>query len=238
MVSAIKSGGPPALFSSAVGTYALTDRDGLRLQVGAQRWPTGQVEVRDGTLGTTHRLLNKSDLVIQLSPALSLPFGAVGGAEGFLPLSSKSIDPQLGATLVAGSAWVGTVSVNARVPVYAGSDGVVQGSFGRFDLTAGRRLDGWVPFVGASTVTRLPDSNAGGAFSEVAGLAGAVVALGDRWGLTINARAQAWTTVGKRDYLVAPGLQINRVWAKKAGGDDHHGAAPEGDGHHGEAPGH
>ena len=52
----------------------------------------------------------------------------------------------------------------------------------------------------------------------VAGIAGAVVELGERAALSVNVRVHGWSTLDPVPYVVAPGLTLTQVWGGGTGG--------------------
>ena len=189
---------------------------GLVAAGGAQRWSNGDLDVRDGLVGLSWAAVTTDKAILRVQPGVGIPVGSVGSSLAFQSLSTGSFDPWVTASAVYGGAWLGLASVEARVPLYAGFDGVRQGWFGRSDLGLARRFSKVVATVGGSAVTRAPGEDPSGAFTELAATAGAVWAPVERWSFSLNARVPF---VGVSHYQFAAGLGVTAVVGKR--GDEH-----------------
>lgn len=186
---------------------------GVVVAGGAQRWSDGDIDLRDGLLAMSWAALASDKLIVRVQPGVGVPLGAVGSPLAFQSLSTGSFDPWVTGSVVYGGAWLGLASVEARVPLYAGFDGVRQGWFGRSDLALARRFSKVVATVGGSAVTRTEGEDPAGAFGELAVTAGAVWAPVDRWSFSLNGRVPF---VGVTHYTFAVGLGVTAVVGKKA----------------------
>lgn len=163
----------------------------------------GALKTRDSTLGVRARVIDTASMTLRIEPGLSLPTGSTGVGLAYTPLSTGSVDPRLSVDLVTGSTWVLATSANVRVPLYDGLDGQRQGPYGYIDVRGARRLGKPViPYVGVSAAAATQVD----AFTEFAGLAGAIWAPNERWALGVNARVP-WNA----SYLWAAGLSVSRV---------------------------
>jgi len=177
----------------------LSARVAMHLTV-AGRW-AGEPQARDSLLTVPLRLLDSPAVVWTLSPGASLPTGTVGVDGDFTPLSTGSVDPWLASSVVAGSAWLVTGMGQLRPSLYAGRDGVVQGTYWRGDLGVARRLGDHVVRIGVSSAGVTQD------FSELALSAGAVISTGEQLALA------PWLRLPLTDegYTVAGGLSLTWV---------------------------
>jgi hypothetical protein len=193
----------------------LTDQVSAFGSVAVHRWWHGELDLRDATLGVNLRVLDSAKLSIRVTPAFTLPLGSTTAQlVSVTPLSSGSVDPQLGADLVFGGTWVGAVSAMTRVPLYAGRDGRVQGALGVLGLTLGRRTGPTVPYVGLSGIGELADSRRENAFFELAGVAGIAVAPHPRWGVRTALRVPAMGLPQRPPYLGALTVAVTGVFGK------------------------
>ena len=106
-------------------------------------------------VGASYRPIDRPDLSLSLRPGLTLPVGPSGPTASFVPGTTGSPDPWLAAALFAGERWLFAGQTSARVPLVAGRDGVVQGTWVRLDLGLGRRLPPGRQAPGVSATTTL-----------------------------------------------------------------------------------
>lgn len=166
---------------------------------------------RDALVTTPIRLVDEPDTVVRVHPGLSLPLGSVQEGAAFRPLSTGSVDPWLGSDVMVGGAWLGMGSVQARTPVYVGSDERLQGLFVRADGRVARRLGASVVWAGVSYARVGADDRGSGSFEEVAAIAGAVVAAGDAWSVSGVTRVPLWIEGGSEDYSFSAGINLQTV---------------------------
>lgn len=202
------------------GDVFLSHSVGLSAMSGLQRASDGSIQARDSVLAVTWLPVSKADLVVRLSPGINIPTGGLGQALLFTPLSTSSFDPWMSGDIVFGGAWVGAVSGVVRVPLYPGWDLRRQGPFARLDLRGARRLTGWVPSVGVSVARQAPSVPVGAApdFADVAGTAGVVVNLGERWSAAGQLRIPVWVSEAST-WIPAGGFSIRAVLGNPP--DDH-----------------
>ena len=192
--------------------YALGSAWSVGANIGMQ-WDTDLgPRLRDASLSGTYLAVNRSNLVVRLRPGLSLPTGTSPQGLGVLPGASKSVDPRLGGDVVFGGTWLVSLSLDARVPVYEGSDERRQGAFGSVGIRGARRIsDKAVPWVGLSAVGSTQDSRGSGEFGELSLVAGSVYNVSEFWSLNAQLRVPVWTSASDLPYRFAAGLGVARV---------------------------
>jgi len=167
--------------------------------------------LRDALVTAPVRLVDDPEMVVRVHPGLSVPLGSVQEGAAFRPLSTGSVDPWVGTDVVAGGQWLGMGSVQARAPLYDGSDERRQGLFVRADARTALRLGASVVWAGASFAHVGEDDQGNGSFQEVAGIAGAMVAAGDSWSVSGMARVPLWIEGGTENYSFSAGLNLQTV---------------------------
>ena len=187
----------------------------------AQIGPTKGIKARDAIIAAEWRPLRGSTTTATVRLGASIPTGAIGAGPVFTPLSTQSLDPWIAGSVVYGSKVLGVASGQARVPLYAGPDGVTQGTFLRGDLRAAVRIPKAVLYAGLSAAGGLPDSNGMADFYELAPIAGGVWNLHERWALAGSLR---WQAVADHQSYGAAGIVSLRhvVFTGKKPVDDHH----------------
>ncbi|MFT6819431.1 MAG: hypothetical protein ACJATT_003254 [Myxococcota bacterium] len=182
--------------ASVRGEYWATGRWGVDAGFGVQRRTDGTLDSRDATLHAVYRAVAKPTAVVTVRAGLSIPTGGVGSAFTFTPLSTASVDPRLSVNAALGATWLVLPSVSARLPVYRGWDGRLQGPFLRADLRGARRFGAVVPWLGLSASEQMEGSHPTltPPMRELAATGGATIGVGNKWG--INAQIRAPLVVG------------------------------------------
>ena len=203
----------------------LVDRVSVMTRGGAQLGGASGIANRDGFVGAMLGLVESDQLGIALIPGISVPMGRLGADPlRITPLSSGSVDPWVSARVIGGGAWLGHFELEGRMPLYEGSDGVVQGPFGRVEARGARRVKDAVVFVGASLTGQSGAPGAPG-FWGLAPVAGGVFAWGDTWAFSPSVIVPVAGGPNGRGYHGAAALAVTAVLGK-SGDDDHHGEAP------------
>ncbi len=184
----------------------------LRFGSGVFADDRGRVALQDSVIGVGVLVVNRPTLVIRAEPSLWLPSGAaVEGLESTV-LSTGSVDPALSFDLVAGSTWLMLGGLRARLPLYAGNDGVRNGALARADARLGRRVGGGAVSAGISLAGQEDRGFPATGFVELAAIGGGAVPL-DRWtGLEVGMRVPLWMGRRERTYHVAIQVGLNRVF--------------------------
>lgn len=189
---------------------------GAWIQFGGYRWADGHVDALDGLLSVRYRLVQRPDLMVSISPGVSLPFGSLADGLGFSPLSTASFDPCLGVDVVGGAAWLGVASGMIRVPVYPGWDGLRQGPFMRLDARLARRAGDWIPWLGLGTTGRFASSpSATDKYFELAAIGGVAWQAHERWSLTLQTRVPVWSAAVGGTYNAALSMGVTGVFGKR-----------------------
>ncbi len=204
-------------------TVPLSDQLHLTGRGGVFRNSNGTLTARDGQLGAAWFAVSGAAFTVKVRPGISLPLGGVAAGLEFTMLSSGSVDPVLGVDLLVGGAWMVATSIEGRVTLYPGFDEIRQGPYGRLDVKVARRLGEAVLFAGISGVGQRRYDNGVGAFAEISPVAGAVLAVSERWSLTAQARVPVWTDTTPHPYFAAGGVGVTRVVGKVAENHTHGG---------------
>lgn len=216
----VEGGGPHLTQVALNAEVGLTRRWSLRLNLPAQGGTGTGWSPWDAVVGASYRPIDRPDLSLSLRPGLTLPVGPSGPTASFVPGTTGSPDPWLAAALFAGERWLFAGQTSARVPLVAGRDGVVQGTWVRLDLGLGRRLGAVTAVASASGVERRNDDTGRGGFTEVAAQAETIWAFAPEWAGSVQLRTPLWMTT-ESPYAVAGGLSLTRVWGKAAPADAH-----------------
>jgi len=166
----------------------LSARWSLLANAGVLRIPSVGTDLLDAGISAPAGFDIGSTFRARILPGLSLPMGTAGSGGLTSTRSSGSFDPTLGADIAGGKTVVAIASVQTRLPVYDGQDGVRDGLFLRTDLSGGYRLGRVVPQAGASLLQQSPDANGARDYRELSVVAGSTVHLGQRWGVDGRAR--------------------------------------------------
>ena len=170
----------------------------------------GDVLPRDVQAGLRWLPVRTDTWVLAVEPGLSFPVGSIGADAGPLPTTSGSVDPTPKADVIAGAKWLALAGVQARLPVVAGRDDLLQGPFARADLRGAVRQGRVVPWVGTSLLRQAPHANGAGALWELSAIGGASIELGETTGLGVTLRVPVWTDASE-PYVIAPGLSLRQV---------------------------
>ena len=189
----------------------------------------GKAFARDTVLDVVWMPVAQADKAVTVRAGASLPTGRLGPNISFTPFSSRSVDPHLVVSGVAGGTWLGMVDLEARTPLYAGPDGITQGAWLRGDVRAARRLPRAAVFAGASSVRVTPASIGTGAFTELAAVAGGAWTPAEDIGLNFQVRVPVYGAPAGTAYDLAAGIGLTWVTGGKGAdkdddddGDDHH----------------
>lgn len=205
---------------------ALSDAAAIEARVGALRTSAGGIQLTDGALRARWNVVRTDTVVLGGLAGVALPLGSAGAELSWTPRSTGSVDPLLGARIVAGGTWLVAASADVRVPLAPGADRVLQGPYLSGDVRGARRLGGAVPWAGVALARSLPALEDGsGDFSELAATAGSTFDLSDRWALAVDARLPL-APEPLAPYAFAAGVGATWVIGKRkpAGegdGDDH-----------------
>lgn len=180
----------------------------------------GQVLARDTILNAVWLPVAEAEATLTVRAGASLPTGRLGSDISFTPFSTRSVDPHVVVSGVAGGAWLGLADLEARVPLYAGPDDVRQGAWLRGDLRGARRLGKGAVWAGASSVRVTPTDTGFGAFTEVAAVAGGAWTPGERLGLNAQLRVPVYGAPSDAPYDLAAGLGL--TWVTGTSAPDHH----------------
>lgn len=188
-------------------TAPLTTRLSAALSTGAVL-QAGGLLLQDPTLSAPLLLVDTSPWVARISPGLTLPLGNAVPTLGGSPAATSSVDPWLEAEVVGGSLWMLVARAETRAPLYAGSDGVRQGAFGRADLQLARRLGGRaVAWAGLSPAGQRDNDLGAGGSGELSAVAGGQWNLSQHTALSAHVRLPLTAT----EYPVAIGLGLRQA---------------------------
>ncbi len=184
----------------------------------------GKLLARDTSLHAVWVPLAQPTHTLSLRAGATVPTGRLGPNLSFTPFSTRSVDPHVQASFVAGGTWLGMVDLEARVPVYAGPDSVRQGAWLRSDLRGARRLGRATVFAGGSLV-EVTDTDTGiSGFTELAAVAGGAWTPAEDVGLSLQARLPMWgaPSAAPYDYAVGIGLTWVTGGSSPAGSEGSH----------------
>jgi hypothetical protein len=173
-------------------------RAGAAAYSGVARHSDGSIDMRDSSVGVDWVPVSESTFTWRIQPGLSIPTGGLGTGFSFTSLSTSSFDPRLRTDVVAGGTWLVSLKLLAHVPVYQGWDLRRQGALFRADLKGLRRIGDFVPWLGLSSVRRLPSDPVGAApdLTDLAASIGTVYTPHARWAIVAQCRYPVWVADG------------------------------------------